>query len=163
DQISLRNSGRGATAYAEAIGVYLTFAVDRLANRGATTLVWNIVGEKIEQVFARQAIPMSWDYPESNAFSDSSGNFLGQLQYLVDSITFLPSVGLGTALQIDATKLNSESRMLISTDPPYYDNIGYADLSDFFYIWMRPPLRDVYPDIFGTMLVPKTPELVASP
>ncbi|GAB4425577.1 MAG: hypothetical protein Kow0031_05180 [Anaerolineae bacterium] len=164
DSTPLRDDGSGAKAYAEAVSVYLAFAIGRLSNRLATITVWNTGGEKIEQVFARQAIPMTWDFPEANPFSDSTGNWLGNMNWIGKSLESLPySQQIGSSNQTDATQLDRGISTAISTDPPYYDNIGYADLSDYFYIWMRSSLRDVYSEIFGTMLVPKTPELIASP
>jgi putative DNA methylase len=162
DDVPLRDGGRGARAYAEAVSVYLGMNVSKQANRTSNINFWDPQGEKVQQVFARQAIPMVWNFTEGNPFSDSSGNFLGQLEYMMRVIESLPADSLGYAVQQDASQLNLNTRIL-STDPPYYDNIGYADLSDFFYVWMRKALREVYPDIFGTMLVPKEPELIASP
>jgi putative DNA methylase len=168
DGIPLRDGGRGALAYAEAISVYLTFAVDRLAERGCSLASWQNSANKVRGVFSRQAISMVWDYAEVNSFSSSSGNFYDNIEWVAqatESIKFSGSAisYSSSAVQKDATTLTLDGRIVISTDPPYYDNIGYADLSDFFYVWMRKSLRDVYPDIFGTMLVPKEPELIASP
>ncbi len=168
DDIPLRDGGRGALAYAEAISVYLAFAVDRLSERGCSLASWQNSADKVRGVFSRQAIPMVWDYAEVNSFSSSSGNFYDNIEWVAkatesikffgDSISYSSSAG-----QKDAAIHLLDDRIVISTDPPYYSNIGYADLSDFFYVWMRKSLRDVYPDIFGTMLVPKEPELIASP
>jgi putative DNA methylase len=165
DGKGLNEKGIGATAYGEAIGVYLALAVDRLANRCSSACFWDPGGQKVQQVFARQAIPMTWDFTEANPFSSSSGNFIGQLKYLCKVITqSCNNKTLGKAWQADATKSTfAESSLIISTDPPYYDNIGYADLSDFFYVWMRRTLKNIFPDIFSTMLVPKEQELVATP
>jgi putative DNA methylase len=114
--------------------------------------------------FARQALPMVWDYAESNIFNNAAGDYITTIGTLVRTISNFGSSTYGYAVQRDAThSLSNQAGQIISTDPPYYDNIGYADLSDFFYVWMRPGLRDVYPTILGTMLVPKTPELIASP
>ena len=163
DDTPLREGGRGALAYAEAVSVYLGMNVSKQSNRASSMCFWDNRGEKVQQVFARQAIPMNWDYTEGNPFSTSSGNFLGQLEYMMRVVENLPAdVQQGTAIQQDAAQLDLEAHTL-SMDPPYFDLIGYADLSDFFYIWMRPNLRHIYPDIFGTMLVPKEPELIASP
>jgi putative DNA methylase len=162
DGISLSDGGSGATAYADAVKVYLGMGVSRLANRGSTLCFWDNDGEKIQQVFARQVYPMTWDFVEANPFSNSTGNFLGQLKYLANVVEVSPGDQVtGLARQEDATAANSINKPLISTDPPYYDSVPYADLSDFFYVWLRRLIGDLYPSIFGTMLVPKAQELVA--
>ncbi len=166
DNKSLANGGTGIKAYAEAVCVYLAFAVDRLANRLSTICVWNTVRETIEQTFARQAIPMVWDFAEANPFSESSGNFYSSVELICKVLEKLPSSQIGGHVnQYDAIKglLKLKETPLISTDPPYFDNIGYADLSDFFYIWMRSMLKDIYPQLFSTLLTPKESELVAAP
>jgi putative DNA methylase len=163
DPTPLADGGTGATAYAEAVGVYLACGVSRLANRLATICIWNRVGEKIEQVFARQAIPMTWDYAEANAFSDSTGGWGGSLEWVPTAMEALPPTGAGEAAQTDAGVQSTTVDKVVSTDPPYYDNIGYADLSDFFYVWLRRSLRPVFPDLFATLAVPKAEELVATP
>ena len=115
----------------------------------------------MEQVFAMQALPMRWDTAEGNPFSSSSGNFIGQVGYLAKSVAALPcSEQGGVERQMDAQNVDF-SGFVISTDPPYYDNVPYADLSDFFYVWLRKGLASTYPDLFSTMLVPKQEELVA--
>ncbi|NLE99378.1 MAG: DUF1156 domain-containing protein, partial [Anaerolineales bacterium] len=162
----LRDGGRGARAYAEAVSVYLAFALDRLAERGNTLSTWQNTADKVRGVFARQAIPMVWDYAEVNSFSSSTGNFQDNTEWVAKAIDFCGASGdsVGIASQSDAAGLlDVRGWTVISTDPPYYDNIGYADLSDFFYVWMRRSLHDIYPAMFGTLLVPKTPELVATP
>ena len=148
-------------AYKRAILSYLVLCVSRLANRQSTSTFWHTSGEKVEQVFAMQALPMRWDTAEGNPFSSSSGNFIGQVEYLVKSVAALPcSEHGGDEQQMDAQNVNF-SDFVISTDPPYYDNVPYADLSDFFYVWLRKGLASSYPDLFSTMLVPKQEELVA--
>ena len=115
----------------------------------------------IEQVFAMQALPMRWDTAEGNPFSSSSGNFIGQAKYLAKAVENLPSANVqGSLKQKNASSVNYNN-CVISTDPPYYDNVPYADLSDFFYVWLRQGLRKIYPELFETMLVPKDEELVA--
>ena len=164
DGVPLREGGTGATAYAEAVGVYLALCVSRQTNRTATINVWNSGGEKIEQVFARQAIPMTWDFTESNPFCNSTGNFLGQVEYLRKVLEFSISAQLeSTSLQLVAQSQTKSMDKLISTDPPYYDNIGYADLSDYFFVWLRRSLRHTFPSLFATLAVPKSEELVATP
>ncbi|MCC6973769.1 MAG: DUF1156 domain-containing protein [Anaerolineae bacterium] len=169
DDVPLRDGGTGARAYAEAVSVYLAFAVDRLAEKCNSLSSWQNSADKIRGIFARQAIAMVWDYADVNPFSGSTGNFGDALVWISQvlestKIDFLSNYTINNVVQRDATNLDiSGTWMVISTDPPYYDNIGYADLSDFFYVWMRRNLRDVFPHIFGTMLVPKEPELIASP
>lgn len=164
DGISLRDGGIGAKAYGEAVGIYLSFAIDRLANRSSTICIWNRIGEKIEQTFGRQAIPMTWDFAEANVFSNSTGSWSGSLGWIPDCIDEFPEANIiGTAIQHDAQTDCGLRNFLISTDPPYYNNIVYADLADFFYIWMREGLKDTFPELFSTMLVPKKEELVATP
>lgn len=161
DHIALSDGGNGAKAYSQAVAVYLGFAVDREANYCSAQNGWS--GDFIIQVFGRQGIPMVWDYAESNPFSNSTGNFLGAVDWVVDAMKNLPAIGKGVAEQHAAQIDCGLRNIMISTDPPYYDNIGYADLSDYFYIWMRNSLRDIYPRLFSTMLVPKVEELVAIP
>jgi putative DNA methylase len=154
--------GGGVKAYSEAVGVYLACAVDRLAARATSLSTWHNGGEKLEQLFGRQAIAMVWDYPEGNPFCSSTGNWRGGVDWIYKCLkNFSPNIQ-GFADQHDATQISNNS-IVISTDPPYYDNIGYADLSDFFYIWLRRSLKNVYPKLFSTMLVPKAEELVATP
>ncbi len=160
---SLHTGGTGATAYAHAVGVYLTFAVDKVADRNSAVCAWASLREHARNTFGRQAIPMVWDFAESNPLSESSGNFEGGISSIRSSIASLPSRVHGHGAQQDARVPISSSAKVISTDPPYYDNIGYADLSDFFYAWLRRSLRTIFPDLFATMAVPKAEELVATP
>lgn len=163
DGIGIDEGGTGAAAYADAVATYLAFAVDRLANRSSTISIWNTTGEKVEQTFGRQAIPMTWDFAEANVMSDSTGSWSGSLEWIPRVLESLPAIIQGSARQLDAIALAGEEEKIIVTDPPYYDNIGYADLSDFFYVWLRRSLGGIYPSIFGTVLVPKAQELVATP
>lgn len=164
DHLPLRNGGDGARAYGEAVGVYLAFAVDRLADIGSSIASWiNSIGA-IRNTFGRQAIPMTWDYAEGNPFSNSSGCFGNMLEWVYKCIGNFPSAQFEAEVsQADAQSDCGLRNIMISTDPPYYDNIGYADLSDFFYVWMRQSLKDTYPELFNTMLVPKVEELIATP
>ncbi|ADM09269.1 hypothetical protein PB2503_05992 [Parvularcula bermudensis HTCC2503] len=147
--------------YKEAIATYLALGVSRLANRQSTSTFWDNGSEKVQQVFAMQALPMRWDTAEGNPFSNSSGNFIGQIDYLAKAIGTLPSQQPGgKEVHKDAQTVDFNN-FVISTDPPYYDNVPYADLSDFFYVWLRRALKDHYPDLFQTVLVPKAEELVA--
>lgn len=165
DGLGLRDGGVGAKAYAQGVMTYLTMLLDKLVDRNSAICSWDN-GTKYETVrntFSRQAIAMSWDYAEANLFSDSSGSINSLLGQIIDVIKALPAKPLCDAIQRDATQTSGLNELLISTDPPYYDNIDYADLSDYFYIWMRRSLRDVWPDTFGTMQTPKNEELVATP
>ena len=161
DHIPLHNGGDGAKAYGDAVGVYLAFVVDREANYSSSLNGWS--GDFIIQTFGRQALPMVWDYAESNPFSNSTGNWSGAINWVVKSLEKFPSSGIGIAQQLDAQSDCGLQNIMISTDPPYYDNIGYADLSDYFYVWMRQSIKDTYPELFSTLLVPKTEELIATP
>jgi putative DNA methylase len=162
----LRDGGTGATAYADAVGVCLAFVVSSLSDRMTTICTWDAGGPtwgtKTRNTFARQAIPMSWDFAEVNPLSTQSGSIENSLDYTSKGVVCAGSI-CGSAAQADAgTQTGSVSRV-VSTDPPYYDNIGYADLSDFFYVWLRRSLRPVFPDLFATLAVPKAEELVATP
>lgn len=163
DYISLAEGGTGATAYGQAVGVYLCFIVDKMADYHSSLCSWHNSGEKMRNTFGRQAIPMIWDYAEGNPSSNSSGSFDNMLEWVIKCITLFPASTNTTVRQFDAQSDNGLRNIMISTDPPYYDNISYADLSDFFYVWMRQSLRDTYPKLFRTMLVPKAEELVATP
>jgi len=158
----LETGGTGARAYAEAVSTYLAFAIDRLADRASSICSWDVSRDNIRNTFARQAIPMVWDYAESNPFCDSTGNFLGAIQWIEKVICEMPA-SIGAVATMKNAEEVTEQNCIFSTDPPYYDNIGYADLADFFYIWLRRSLRDVYSELFATMQVPKQQELVATP
>jgi putative DNA methylase len=163
DGIGLNNGGTGATAYGDAVAVYLAFAVDKVTDYWSSLCSWHSSRETMRNTFGRQAIPMVWDYAEANPFCSSSGNWMAMVNWTWKSLAQTPAEGFGGSTQSDAANYQCETKLLISTDPPYYDNIGYADLSDFFYVWLRRSLKDIFPDIFATMLVPKEPELVATP
>jgi putative DNA methylase len=162
----LEAGGNGSRAYADAVGVYLGFVSDKVADYWSSMCSWHSSGEKMRNTFGRQAIPMVWDYAEANPFCSSSGNWIAMVDWVWKALETTPAnnKNLGLAAQRNATDTHSlGDGLLISTDPPYYDNIGYADLSDFFYVWMRRSLSPVYPSLFSTMLVPKAQELVATP
>ena len=164
DGRGLDAGGNGATAYAEAAGVYLAFAIDRMAMTGNTLVRWNGVGEKAQHCFGRQALPMMWDFAEPNFMATYTGSMVAAVFYSYDPIGGgLPSVPRAYAVQADAQTQTISSSKVISTDPPYYDNIGYADLSDFFYAWLRKSLRPIFPNLYATLAVPKAEELVATP
>ena len=164
DSTPLRDGGNGATAYAEAVGVYLGIGIDRLADRSSTICGWDVGYTKIRNTFGRQAIPMVWDYAEGNVFSNSTGNFVSLLEWVEKFLIEVPATVYGSSTQMDASSQDrTQYYKVVSTDPPYYDNIGYADLSDFFYVWLRKSLRPIFPDLFATLAVPKAEELVATP
>ena len=159
----LHQGGGGATAYAEAITVYLTLGISRLTDAQNSLCQWGPGANQTQHLFRRQAIPMIWDYAESSVFSGAAGDLTTSLESMC---RVLDRMFVGTACS--STKVDARSQRLsvgsvVSTDPPYYDNIGYADLSDFFYVWLRRPLKSVYPDLFSTMAAPKADELVATP
>lgn len=163
DHIALSEGGTGARAYGEAVGVYLSFSIDRLADRSSSICSWDSGYVKIRNTFGRQAIPMTWDYAEGNPFSSSTGSFSSTVDWIYKCLLEFPTSRQGIAKQFDAQSDCGLRNIMVSTDPPYYDNIGYADLSDFFYVWMRQALKQTYPNLFRTMLVPKAEELVATP
>ncbi len=158
---------RDAEAYADAIATYLAFAVDKLADYNSSICSWHSGRDTIRNTFGRQAIPMTWDYAEINPFSASTGNFVSCIDWVWKAIDKAPSNLKGRVFHRDISKqTNLEPQnlsLVISTDPPYYDNIGYSDLSDFFYIWLRKSLKDIYPEEFSTVATPKESELIADP
>ena len=164
DSSGIELGGNGAKAYAEAIGVYLAFAISRSADRGSTLCSWDSSPkmEALRNTFGRQALPMVWDFAEGNPFSESSGNWLNNVEFGAMVAAKLPAIAGGIATQSDAQSQTISLQKFVSTDPPYYDNIGYADLSDFFYVWLRQTLRPFLPSLFATMSVPKAEELVAT-
>jgi putative DNA methylase len=166
DDVTLNDGGRGAQAYADAVATYLAFAVDRVVDRHSSICTWDSSPSKLQlrNTFARQGIPMTWDFAEGNPFSSSSGTWIPSIEWVASTIDKLPATGSGASKQVDAALIvDGIGSPLVSTDPPYYDNIGYADLSDFFYVWLRRSLGEVYSDLFSTLLVPKAQELVAAP
>jgi putative DNA methylase len=158
--------GRSPLAYADAAATYLALAVSKAADMASTLCLWqpNPQHLKIAHTYARNALPMSWDFAEGNPFSESSGNFGRQRELVAQVLDELPATIKGTAAQADAaSSVGAPSSPVCSTDPPYFDNIGYADLSDFFYVWLRRSLKSTCPDLFATLVVPKIEELVATP
>ena len=158
----LDEGGYGAKAYADAVSVYLSLAVSRQTDYSSTISTWNITGEKMRNVFSRQTIAMTWDFAEVNPFSSKSGNFLGQVNWIAEAVESVPARPSCEAHQADAAT-RDYNNVVVSTDPPYYDNIGYADLSDYFYVWLRRMLKDILPSVCATILTPKAQELVADP
>ncbi|QAY71608.1 DUF1156 domain-containing protein [Xylanimonas protaetiae] len=160
----LADGGTNAQAYADAVATYLACVIGRLTDYMSSLTTWasNPQMEILRNLFARQAIPMAWDYAEGNPFADKSGSVAKMVEAVAKPLEYIPASPSGTANQADAAA-RSFANLVVSTDPPYYDNIGYSDLSDFFYVWLRRSLRPVLPGLFSTMLVPKAEELVANP
>lgn len=163
DGIGLDAGGTGATAYAQAVGVYLASAISKVANIGSSIASWMSDRGAFRETFARQAIPMVWDFAESNPFTDGGGSMSTAIDKGAMSIDAFPASIQGHVVQSDAQSQTISRDKVISTDPPYYDNIGYADLSDFFYVWLRKSLRSIFPSLYATIAVPKAEELVATP
>ena len=166
DGRGLQAGGVGATAYAEAVAVYLAFAISKLSDRGSSICTWFTERDSTRNTFARQSIPMTWDFAELNTLLNGTGSFLGAVEWTAESIEGCGGQAhgeAGFASQANAMTQDVSRAKVVSTDPPYYDNIGYADLSDFFYVWLRRTLRGVYPTLFATLAVPKAEELVATP
>ena len=167
DSTPLREGGTGAKAYAEVVGVYLAFALSKQADLGNSLCRWEPIAQCPRQLFGRQAIPMVWDYAESNPLGNNSGSWAvfvdGIVKAFSKAFEFVQTSTSGRCRQADAGTQSISSGKVASTDPPYYDNIGYADLSDFFYVWLRRSLRPVFPELFATLAVPKAEELVATP
>lgn len=160
----LEQGGAAGEAYADAVATYLAFPISRMANKLSSICSWDSSPkmESVRGLFARQAIPMAWDYAEANPFAGSGGDFSEDVAWVERVIDRLPANSPSVVESADAASRSYEG-VLISTDPPYYDNIGYSDLSDFFYVWLRRSLRELHPELLGTMLVPKAEELVANP
>ena len=160
----MTNDGADAE-YAGAVSTYLALAVGRTADSSSKFSTWQSVGDKVAHAFTRQAIPMIWDFAEANPFSSSSQNWLGQIEWISKVLDYLPrSVNDGVSHQADAANtIHANNGPVIVTDPPYYDNVSFAELSDFFYIWLRPLLREIYPDLFSGIMVPIQEEMIAAP
>ncbi len=176
DPITLRDGGTGAAAYADAVVTFLGLAISRFADRNNAICTWDSgpIGTRsstggsartasLRNLFSRQAIPMAWDYGEANPFSESGGGYNSALDWIEPAVRALIGVVAGSAKAENAQTQSVSADKVVSTDPPYYDNIGYADLSDFFYVWLRRSLQPVFPDLFATLAVPKAEELVATP
>lgn len=162
---SVESGGIEATAYAGAVAAYLACALDRVIERHSSLTAWDSSPTKLQlgHTFSRQAVQMTWDYAEGNPFCMSSGTWSPSVEWVAKAIALLPSTPASLSLQADASSQDLSRDRIVSTDPPYYDNIGYADLSDFFYVWLRRALKPIFPDLFATLAVPKAEELVATP
>lgn len=163
DGTPLRDGGTGAQAYAEAVSVYLGLAGSRLADSCNTICRWAADKTQLKNMFSRQAIPMSWDFFEANPFAGAAGDFFVSATTVSKVLDRFQPFSQGVERNQDAQTVDYPTGTVISCDPPYYDNIGYADLSDFFYCWMKPNIQKVYPEIFSVLATPKAEELVATP
>ncbi|MEJ7785758.1 MAG: DUF1156 domain-containing protein, partial [Solirubrobacteraceae bacterium] len=156
----------GDPDYADAAATYLALVVSSITDDMSTIVTWRPSHGTgaTRSTFARQALPMVWDFAEANPFGNAAGDMGDTAEAIAKTIDRLPAAGRATVAQLDATSTVRPSHdALVSTDPPYYDNIGYADLSDYFYVWLRRALRTIHPDLFSTLLTPKQEELIASP
>jgi putative DNA methylase len=153
----------GSEEYADAVATYLGLSADKVADRNSTLATWAPNREHARNTFTRQAVSMNWDFAEANVIGEASGNFLGGIRSIEALLKGVPGRGTSAINQMDARSAERSAEVLFATDPPYYDNVGYADLSDFFYVWLRRSLKTVHPDLFSTLLVPKVQEMVADP
>ena len=160
---ALSDGGTGAEAYSQAVVTYLALVLSKCAAFWSTICLWDPSRGTIKNTFLRQAIPMVWDFAEANPFSGSTGSWSLMLEYVRKAVSRLQATGDVSVIQQDARTVQYEQRAVVCTDPPYYDNIGYADLSDFFHCWLRPLLKDIHPGLFRSLAAPKSDELVATP
>lgn len=166
DAIKAGVSNTDADEYATTITTFLALALGRCADFNNSLCRWKPSGQQSMQLFARQAIPMVWDFCEPNILGEKAVCWKTAVNICADAIETISTNRMvaGGANQVDAAGAWNDTRgLLVSTDPPYYDNIGYAALSDFFYVWLRRTIGDLYPDLFVTILVPKASELTAAP
>jgi putative DNA methylase len=159
----LENNDSENIIYNDAVSLYLAIALNKVVDRCSTVCGWDKSRDSIRNTFGRQAIPMVWDFAESNPLEESSGSFLNALDQTYRTVSSLPGGKIAHVLQADAQNQTITNCKVVSTDPPYYDNIGYADLSEFFYVWLRRSLKKQFPSILATLAVPKADELVADP
>ena len=152
-----------ALEYANAVTTYLALCTSKMTVFHCSLARWRPDADKTAPAFGRQAIPMVWDFAERMPFAGAGGDWSGVVEGAAKTLEGLHPVSVGHVRQVSATNVEFPPGAVLSTDPPYYDNIPYADLSDFFYVWLRRTLRNVYPDILSTVLVPKAEELVANP
>lgn len=163
DGFGLDAGSNGATAYAEAVGVYLGIAVDKAIDYNSSLVAWSPTRDQAKTTFGRQALPMVWDYAEINPMAGAAGDFSVSVAGICRAFPSFAAKQQGFACHADAQTQLVSLNKVISTDPPYYDNIGYADLSDFFYVWLRRSLRPIFPNLYATLAVPKAEELIATP
>jgi putative DNA methylase len=163
DGKGIDEGGLGATAYADAVATYLAFGLSKASSRNCTGAIWETGMDRLAGALGRQAIPMTWDYAETNPLAGAGGNIFGTVQSVCEVLDAITCGTPGKVKQLDATSaINDVDLPVVATDPPYYDNIGYADLSDFFYVWLRRSVGKIYSQLFSTLLVPKAQELVAT-
>jgi putative DNA methylase len=162
DPKPLCDQGTGATAYADAVAVYLGFGVSKSTDMCNSLCAWGPTDWRVRHLFARQAVPMVWDFAETSPLNDSAGAVYFGIEYLTKALELFDPTAIGIAVQADAASQSLTRSKVVSTDPPYYDNVPYADLSDFFYVWLRRSLKSIFPDLFATLAVPKAEELVAT-
>lgn len=163
DPRPLEQQGQGPQAYADAVAVYLGLSASRLSDSSSSLASWTPQRDTLRNTFGRQALPMVWDFAEANVLSDSAGNISGMIDWVRRVVEMLPASSPAVVQQANASTRSIHQGTIISSDPPYYDNIGYADLSDFFYVWLRKSLRCVFPVGMSSILVPKDEELIAAP
>ncbi|MDD3183269.1 MAG: DUF1156 domain-containing protein [Alphaproteobacteria bacterium] len=162
DKINLSDGGKAATAYSQAVGVYLALAVSKMSDAQSSLCRWKPSMDQSIGTFGRQALPMVWDFSEANCFAGMAGDYMVSLKNMMRVLNEMNISSTGCVFQADAQKQNISLNKVISTDPPYYDNIAYADLSDYFYVWLRRTLKEIYPEIYSTLITPKDEELIAS-
>ena len=161
DEKGLAGGGRGAQGYAEAVALIEALAIDKLADYNNTLCTWNPTNQNVSHLFTKQAIPMSWDFCEASPLHGGL-SFEALVDGVARTVEVLPASVSGKAFMHDcASELQIDAPRVISTDPPYYDNVPYSDLSDFFYVWLRRSLKPIFPELFATLATPKTDELVA--
>ncbi|MCY3559219.1 MAG: DUF1156 domain-containing protein [Chloroflexi bacterium] len=163
DARPLHDGGVGTAAYAEAVAVYLSIALSRLTDISNSLCRWEVTKTQVRNLFGRQAISMMWDFAETNVFGNAAGDYLVSLGNMAKALVNVPTSRQGIAIQEDARAERPLQSRVISMDPPYFDNVAFGDLSDFFYVWLRRCLDDVAPDLFSTVAVPKVGELIADP
>lgn len=154
-----------STAYADALATYLAFGLSKLTDRHSTLTNWYFSRESTSSTFQRQALPMLWDYAETYPLDKNTGSYVNAIEWVAEVVDLLrPGQAHSSATQSDAAvPAPSLASVSVCTDPPYYDNIGYSDLADYFYVWLRQTLRSVYPDLLATMATPKADEMIATP
>ncbi len=162
DTLGLEDGGSGAVAYADAIACYLALGTSKMTDYNSSLVTWSVSRDQARNTFGRQALPMTWDFTEVNPFADAAGNLQVSLAGIARALESVPAGPSGTAEQ-HVAQYRRPGRALVSTDPPYYDNISYSELSDYFYAWLRRCLRTRYPKLFETILTPKREELIAAP
>ncbi|MDR1013036.1 MAG: DUF1156 domain-containing protein [Lactobacillales bacterium] len=165
DDTDITEGGTGSKAYSQAIQIYLSLILDKTADYNSSFSTWNAPRQGMRNIFGRQSLPMVWDFAEVNPFSNQTGSIKNMIQWVVKTLETLDRSPISVKPTINLRDAKQDSglrNMLISTDPPYYDNIIYSDISDFFYVWLRLTLHDIIPNLFQTVLTPKRDEIVAN-